>query len=398
MSGDPGAGVRVGLLGRLGSGNIGNDASLEVVLAHVRRTMPDARLDALCSGARVVRERYGLEAIDLHVDVGGGCAPWRVLRGIVTDAWRISAWVRRHDVVIVPGMGTLESTLRQRPWQMPWTLLVMALSGRVWGTRVALVGVGADAVPQRVHRVLLVSAARLAHYRSFRDEHSREQMIRMGLPPGDSVYPDLVLGLPRAGHPAPTPGTVGLGVMAWSGDNSDRGQARRLHAAYADGLVALVRRLLDRGYRVRLLVGDADDVPVGRRLLAAFPSDPDRLCLLTVSTPGELMAAVASVEVVVASRYHNIVCALRCGTPAVALAYAAKHRELLAELGLERLSHDIRHLDPERLVAQVDEVHGDLEGLRELIERRRDALDPLLEQQLDALSREVLGLVPEAVR
>ncbi|ANH36555.1 colanic acid biosynthesis protein [Nocardioides dokdonensis FR1436] len=398
MSGDAGGAIRVGLLGRLGSGNIGNDASLEVVLAHLRRTVPDARLDAMCSGAVAVRERYGLDAVDLHRQPRGGTAAGRVLRGIVTDAWRISAWVRRHDVVIVPGMGTLESTLHERSWQMPWTLLVMALSGRVWGTRVALVGVGADAVPQRVHRVLLVGAARLAHYRSFRDEHSREEMVRMGLPPGDSVYPDLVLGLPRAGRPAPTSGTVGLGVMAWSGSNGDRGQAERLHAAYADRLVALVRRLLERGYRVRLLVGDADDVPVARRLLAAVPSDPDRLSLVSVSTPGELMAAVASVEVVVASRYHNVVCALRCGTPAVALAYAAKHRELLAQVGLERLTHDIRHLDPERLVVQVDAVHADLDGLRGLIERRRDALDPLLAAQLEALSREVLGLVPEVVR
>ena len=39
------------------------------------------------------------------------------------DAFRIPAWVRRHDVVIVPGAGVLEASLPLRPLEHPiWTL------------------------------------------------------------------------------------------------------------------------------------------------------------------------------------------------------------------------------------------------------------------------------------
>ena len=43
---------RVGLFGNLGSGNIGNDASMEAVLAYLEADHPDAIIDAMCAGRR----------------------------------------------------------------------------------------------------------------------------------------------------------------------------------------------------------------------------------------------------------------------------------------------------------------------------------------------------------
>ncbi|MGW2228622.1 polysaccharide pyruvyl transferase family protein, partial [Streptomyces formicae] len=42
--------VRVGVFGLLGSGNLGNDGSLEAVLGYLRTEHPDAPVDALCGG------------------------------------------------------------------------------------------------------------------------------------------------------------------------------------------------------------------------------------------------------------------------------------------------------------------------------------------------------------
>lgn len=52
--------LRVGLFGRLGSGNIGNDASLEAMLAYLTREIPDAELGCRCSGAVELTRRYDL--------------------------------------------------------------------------------------------------------------------------------------------------------------------------------------------------------------------------------------------------------------------------------------------------------------------------------------------------
>ena len=53
---------RVGLIGEVGMGNIGNDASMEAVLAYFRTRHPNATLDSLCSNADIVRARYGVPA------------------------------------------------------------------------------------------------------------------------------------------------------------------------------------------------------------------------------------------------------------------------------------------------------------------------------------------------
>ena len=79
-------------------------------------------------------------------------------------------------------------------------MYVLCAAGRVFGTKVALVSVGANVSSERLTRWLLTAAARLAFYRSYRDELSREAMRRQGLDTsGDHVYADLAFGL--AGPP-----------------------------------------------------------------------------------------------------------------------------------------------------------------------------------------------------
>ena len=56
---------RVGLFGLLGSGNIGNDASLDAVLGYLRSYHPDAVLDAMCMGPDQIRTRYGIDIIKM---------------------------------------------------------------------------------------------------------------------------------------------------------------------------------------------------------------------------------------------------------------------------------------------------------------------------------------------
>ena len=64
-SGLPAATPRVGLFGLLGSGNSGNDASMETVLAYLRDAHPDAVVDAMCGGPERVRAKYGIDAVPM---------------------------------------------------------------------------------------------------------------------------------------------------------------------------------------------------------------------------------------------------------------------------------------------------------------------------------------------
>ncbi|MET3985235.1 polysaccharide pyruvyl transferase family protein [Streptomyces sp. PvR034] len=386
--------VRVGVFGLLGSGNLGNDASLEAVLGYLREDHPDAVVDALCGGAEVVATRYGIPATRLHWYRGEYRTASRagsvVAKGAgkLIDVVRTAAWVRRHDVVIVPGMGVLEATLPLRPWGFPYSLFLLCASGRLLGTRVALVSVGAAAIGSRPTRTLVRWSARLAAYRSYRDAPSRDAMRAMGVDTSrDEVYPDLAFSLPKpvtdvpSGPPA---GPVCVGVMAFHGGDDDRARAEEIHRRYLDGTIRFVRTLVEEGRPVRLLTGDRVDAEVVAAILDAV--DSPLVTAAETSSIDDLMKEMAAVDTAVAIRYHNLISALKVGTPTLALSYAAKSDALMDRMGLGAYCHPAREVDADRLLAQFRELEERAADLRKTLAERNLAAAREVKHQFAALT------------
>jgi polysaccharide pyruvyl transferase WcaK-like protein len=385
--------VRVGVFGLLGSGNLGNDGSLEAVLGYLRAEHPDAVVDALCGGPEVVTSRYGIPATRLHWYRGeyrtasrAGAIAGKGL-GKLVDVFRTAAWVRRHDVVIVPGMGVLEATLPLRPWGFPYSLFLLCASGRLFGTRVALVGVGAATIGNRPTRALVRWSARLAGYRSYRDALSRDAMRAMGVDTTrDEVYPDLAFALPTppASAPSGPPGPVCVGVMDFHGGNDDRARAEEIHRRYLDGTTRFVRALIEDGRPVRLLTGDECDRPVVAAILDAV--DSPLVTAAEATSLADLMKETAAADTVVATRYHNLVCALKVGTPTLALSYAAKSDALMDRMGLAAYCHPAREVDTGQLLEQFRALEKRAAELRRTLAERNLTAARQLEDQFTALT------------
>jgi len=390
MSGHP----RVGLFGILGSGNLGNDGSLDAVVRFLRARHPGARLDFMCMGPERVRAHYGtpatwLQWYEAHAGNTTGVASvfFKIL-GKLLDPFRTFAWVRQQDVVIVPGMGVLEDTVPLRPWAFPYSLFWLAVCARLTGTKVALVSVGASVVRGRILRTLVTGAARLARYRSFRDAMARDAMRQMGVDvSADEVYPDLAFALPVP-EPGPPTGVVGVGVMAYYGNNSDRHRADELHERYVTALKDFVRRLVDSGRSVRLFVGDKMDLPVLEEILASVDGDVVAEPLTTLQ---DLMDQMSTVDTVVATRYHNVLCGLAVGKPTLAIGYAAKIDVLMADMGLGEFCQPASSVDVDRLIAQLDQLEHRRAELTATLARRNAEVRENLERQFDAVSAVIDG-------
>ncbi|MFD7534677.1 polysaccharide pyruvyl transferase family protein [Streptomyces sp. NPDC059819] len=385
--------LRVGVFGLLGSGNLGNDGSLEAVLGYLRAEHPAAALDALCGGPEVVASRYRIPATRLHWYRGEYRTASRVgaiaAKGVgkLLDAVRTAAWVRRHDVVIVPGMGVLEATLPLRPWGFPYALFLLCAAGRLFGTRVALVGVGAAPIGQRQTRALVRWSARLASYRSYRDALSRDAMRAMGVDTTqDKVYPDLAFALPtpRASALAGPPGPVCVGVMDYHGGDEDRAEADAIHRRYLEGTTRFVHSLVREGRRVRLLTGDEVDRPVATAILDAVASP--LVTAAEASCLSDLMTEMAAADSVVATRYHNLVCALKVGTPTLALSYAAKSEALMDRMGLGSYCHPARAVEAGRLLEQFHSLERRSAELRRILAERNLVAARQLDHQFADLS------------
>jgi len=399
---------RVGLFGLLGSGNIGNDASMESVLAYLRTAHPDATIDAMCMGPQRLRRIYGIDAIPLFwsrkraENLPRPLAVGAKVLGKLIDVFRTAAWVRRHDVVIVPGMGVLETTLPLRASGLPYAIFLLSAAGRLFGTKVALVSVGANVISQRMTAWLFNAAARLAYYRSYRDGPSRVSMQLRGIDvSNDPVYPDLAFALPRPAEEPEAARTVGIGVMDFHGTNDDRARAEQIYGSYVDQMKRFVVWLVDSGRAVRLFIGDTSgrDQEVVTQI-QAFVRDqrpdlgPGQVQAEPVASFTDLMSAMAHTEAVVATRYHNLISALLLGKPTIAIGYAAKHRALMDGMGMSEFHQPADGLDSDVLIKQFGELVSRSDELRARIIERDAVYASQLAEQFSAMSA---LLFPEAV-
>jgi polysaccharide pyruvyl transferase WcaK-like protein len=398
MNGRSTAAPRVGMFGLYGSGNLGNDGSLEALLTYLRAEHPDALLDIRCPGPRRVKAQFGVDGSLLQWytqyanQTSGVTAVALKVLGKGVDAFRTASWVRRHEVVIVPGAGILETTLPIRPWGLPYALWLLCASGRLFGTKVALVSVGASVNNQRLTRRLFTSAARLATYRSFRDAQSREAMRQQGVDTScDPIYPDLVFALPTpAGDPG-DPQTVGMGVMTYYGSNDDRRRADAIHASYMENMKHFARWLLDNGRRIRIFTGDDVDDGAVQEILADLQEyrpdlEPSWVTAASVSGLDSMMRQMATVGTVVATRYHNVLCALKLSKPTLSVGYAAKNDSLMADMGMSGFCQSARSLDAELLIKQFTELENRSAEVQRTLQERNAAKAEGIHRQFSFLS------------
>lgn len=399
--------LRVGFFGLLAQGNLGNDGSFEAMLAFVRDRRADAEIDVLCTRPGEVTGRYGLPATRLHWNRreyetarGVGTIARKVF-GKLADPFRVAAWVRDHDVVFVPGMGVLESVPPLRPWGFPYSLFLVSLAGKVLRTPVGMVSVGADRSVSPTVRWVVGKAARMAAYRSFRDAAARAALQSMGVDTSrDSVYADLVFALPNPEPPQTPTGVVGLGVMDYHGGYADRGRKDEVHAAYLATITQFAEWLLDEGWRVRVLIGDQGDVPAARAVVDAVRSRRPEPAITDAApiTLSDVEQEIAQVDVVVATRFHNIICALKQAKPTISLGYAPKNDVLMASFGLGEFCQPLSALDLERLIEQFRLLQKSQDELVSGMRARATANSDLLDEQFSTLARTFLDSASTVTR
>lgn len=389
---------RVGLFGMLGSGNLGNDASMEVVLGHLRSRHPDAVIDAMCMGPGEVRQRYGIDAVPLlwsrrylagHDRLVALAA--RTL-GKLIDPIRTLRWVARHDLVIVPGMGVLETSLPVRATGTPYALLLLCAAGQLVGTDVALICVGASSTSQRLVGWMYDASARLATYRSFRDQASRRVLQERGAASArDPVYTDLVFASEHAALPPGDERVVAVGIMTYRGDGGERKEADLIYEHYLGTMISFVVWLLDGGYRVRLLWGDTVDRPTIEAVFTGAQSErpqlvADRLSVHYPCSLADVRSELAVAGTAVAIRFHTALSALQLGTPTLAIGYSAKHGSLMANMGMSEFTVSAKTVRIEELVETFTILRARASGLRETLLARNTEQRSTLERQFEDLS------------
>ena len=403
---------RVAFFGHFGAGNFGNESTLQSILHNLRHLMPDTDFACVCTGPEEVAADHKISTIKIS---GVLIRPWRsrnpmaivvrkVFVGIPVEMYRwFNGFVclRKTDVFIVPGTGLLTDAYSLVGWG-PYSTFKWSVIAKLCRCKLLFVSVGAGPLYSRLGKGLVKTALSLADFRSYRDKSTVEYLKEIGFEAGgDQIYPDLVFSLsdlPQVSNRdgCKTRQVVGIGLMEYAGRYSVDKPRSAVYSAYLETLASVVGWLLSNSYDIRLLIGDVCDKRAKdefklllRRQLIQY--DEERIIDEEPRSVQDLTWQLARTDLVVATRFHNVVLALLLNKPVISIAFHHKCTSLMASMGLSEYCQDINELSGERLIEQFKQLKGNGRSVNQRIREKVDECRESLNEQYEKLLSGVLS-------
>lgn len=397
---------KIAFLGHFDSSNFGNESSLQAILYHLRRRQPDADITCVCTGPEATVATHHIKAIPLSekffksrmrrnrlqralrmVLIGPPSEAYRWINGIV------ALW--RTDMLIIPGTGLLTDAYGLFGWG-PYNVFKWSLIAKICRCKLLIVSVGAGPIYSMPGRWLVRSILSLADYRSYRDSASMVYLENIGFRADkDRIFPDLAFSLPEPAIPdrCVTKGrrpVVGLGVMGYAGSYSSGSPSDKIYPAYLESLVAVVSWLLDRGYDVRLISGDLADTAARQEfgdLLRAqlWRTDEEHIFDEPIYSVEDLLVQILATDLVIATRFHNVLFALLCTKPVISISFHHKCASLMSAMGLSDYCLNINDLRADRLIEKFGDLEANSAAIKRLIRKKADGFREDLDEQYDLI-------------
>lgn len=403
--GDP----KITLFGNFGTLNIGNECTLQAIIGNIRLYLPGADLNCVCSIPEDVRTRHGIPAFPISCPSAAWAAgePLRIVPGAVGRVLRIlfkrvpeegkelaRIWrtLRGRDMLIMTGTGMLADG-GEGPFGLPYAILKWSLMARLCRVRLLFVSVGVEQIRSQLARYFVRSSLHWADYVGFRDRQSQSYMHDMGYRQASVVYPDLAFSLrdpaseavpsPAAGRPV-----VGVGLYDYCGRGQASGQdAQRAYEAYLSKIADFISWLVNGGYPVRILIGDISyDTAVRTDLKAILEGrglayGKCGIIDEPIASISDLFDQIRSTDIVVASRFHNVILSLILSKPVISIAYNVKNDAVMASAGLEDFCLRIEDFEVNALIEMFRDAGSRRGEIPDRIRPRIEALRVALDEQ-----------------
>jgi polysaccharide pyruvyl transferase WcaK-like protein len=403
---------KIAFFGHFDSTNFGNESSLQAILYNLRRFQPDAEVLCISTGPEAAAATHQVKAIPVVERFIESWAPrnrlgrmlCRVCVALPAEGYQCVKGLiglRRTDMLIVPGTGLLTDAYGFSGWG-PYTLLRWSLIAKLCRCKLLLVSVGAGPIYSARGRWFVKSILLLADFRSYRDNSSLQCLSGIGFRAGnDRVSPDLAFSLPEPAMPRRDAGkspraVVGLGVMEYAGKYSVAHPTDRIYSAYLDSLAMFAEWLIAGGYDVRLLIGDLGDMPAKkefRDLLRNRISSCHEQHLIDepIRSVEDLLVQIAETDLVVATRFHNVLLSLVCNKPVISIAFHHKCESLMSAMGLSEYCLNINDLKADQLIERFCDLERNSDKIKRSIGEKTSQFRADLDQQYKIIFNEMLS-------
>ncbi len=303
--------------------------------------------------------------------------------------------LRQLDLLIVAGTGVLDD-FAIGPMDLPFDLAKWSLLARHVGVPIVYLSTGAGPIDHTRSRLFIKTALFRANYRSYRDQYSQRYLCSIGFDAGgDPIYPDLAFSLPiapdlRSVERSSDRPTIGLGLMNYSGSQTSAQSGEHTYQAYKEKIVRFGSHLLTGGWSLRLLIGDTQ---VDRRALDEIATElapfsdqsGSQLIVEPPATVDDLLRQLSLTDVVVATRFHNVLLALLLNKPVLSISYNQKNDELMKVMGLGEFCQPIEDIDLQRLHRQLQKLLAEGDEIRAHVVEQTKLQVRLLDEQYERI-------------
>jgi polysaccharide pyruvyl transferase WcaK-like protein len=408
MTVDP-ARKTVALFGMFGVGNLGNECTLQAILLNLPRFLPNAEVRCICGGPNETALSRNVPAFAIRDIL---LSPLdnrllRVLRRVFLGPFiELGRWVKviQHlagtHMLVMTGTGML-SDVGISPFGLHYDILRWSIAAKLCRCKVLFVSVGVGPIRHPISKILVKAALRLADYRSYRDMFSKRYVEEMGIAlKGDAVYPDLAFSLPtgmlpngRARDSRRT--VVGIGLITYdTRRTTSQESVETIYRDYITKVASFVRWLIEHNYTVRFLIGDVVYDGRVREDLRAFLErsglryEAGQIIDEPACSVDELLSQLAGTDIVVASRFHNVLLALMLRKPVVAISFHEKVDSLMKAMGMTQFRQDIEKVDVNQLIDQLAALEVGAESIKCGLEQESKLYRAKLEEQYEHIFKD----------
>jgi polysaccharide pyruvyl transferase WcaK-like protein len=400
---------KLAFFGHFGMNNFGNETTLQAFLCNLQQLLPQAGMTCICTDPVTTAEEHKMTAIPMARPVW---SLWSdrdtpviksLRRLFVTAPLELCDWLRalltlRHKhALIIPGTGLLTDAHGLQNWG-PYTVFKWSLAAKLCRCKLLIVSVGAGPLYGRLGRWLVKAALAMADFRSYRDASTMDYLDAIGFHrDSDLVYPDLVFSLAESALPHLSTKrkdrtVVGVGIMQDSGRYSSATPSSASYQQYLETLASFVEWLLAHDYDVRLLIGDQCDEPVLKHFATMLSEHQGigrqgRLSSRSISCAADLLLQMAGTDLVVATRFHNLVFAALLNKPLITISVHHKCRSLMQQIDLAEYCCDISDVRLTQLIEMFCKLEANASRVKEVMRQKVGEYRRALDEQYGAILR-----------
>ena len=400
--------IKIGLFGHYGNNNIGDESIILAVFQNLKQRLPEAEIIGFSLTPEDSKKRLGIDSYPIRYQSQDRKAdrsdfinsinnllaykmierPIKELRFLI----RVFRRLKNLDLLVVCGSNQFIDTFGGLRGY-PYTILKWVLLSRLRGVKVAFASVGAGPIENPATYRLLKPALLRADYLSYRDQGSKEY-IESHIPELDgNICPDLAHALtttPAVVKKETDKVVVGVNPIPifdrryWYIGNEEK------YRRYVSELTLFTKNLIDSGYRVRLFNTHPKDILVINDIVTELREMGELQNgvpeVVQITTVEQLLNVIASLNVVVATRFHANVLPLRLGIPVLGICYYRKTKELLIDMGLEDFHVDVQDFTHRDLKSKMDLILKNSEELKRKVESNFQHYKVMLDEQFDKIT------------